>query len=129
MAVREQFDDELELVRSGLIEMAGLVAAGVALAIQALGVPTSQARDLAKAIRTATRWMEIAIVTRCPRNHRLGAPLASDLRLSISAICITPTSSRSAISRGHRQAERGGGPVSSGGDAALAVRPRWPRRW
>src|SRR5476651_2641446 len=88
MTERQQFDHNLALVRSGLLDMAGLVERAVSLAIESLRVPTAEARIQAKVIDQQLDGMEVEIVKRCHDIMGLESPLASDLRLTTSAICM-----------------------------------------
>ena len=82
---------ELDLIelRRSLAAMGDLVEQGLALATEGLLRPRAELREQAKAVESRLDELDQQVEDRCQRIIALQAPMASDLRLLISALRIT----------------------------------------
>jgi phosphate transport system protein len=81
-----RFDEELERLRSGVLEMGGLVEAQLQNALRALAdADSSRAQDVLRA-EYRVNAMEVALDDDCNRVLATRAPAASDLRLVVAVL-------------------------------------------
>ncbi len=89
MSLRQRFDSGMAATRDDLRRMATLVLASLAIAEQVVLAPDTEARARVREPERTIDGLEMTIENRCHELMLLEAPLASDLRLLISAMRIS----------------------------------------
>lgn len=82
--ISQQFDHELEGIRTEMLAMGGLVERQVSEAIKALTENDVQLAEKSKKIDQQTNQMELSIDDQCTKIIAMRQPTASDLRLIVS---------------------------------------------